>query len=241
MSDAEAAMLIAANPAISEQNVIAFLQADPDFFVRNNDLVDTLAISHGAQGCVSLVTLRLERQRQRIADLELQLQQLVAIAADNDKLFRIYADIYTALFNCTSVMQMQRILVTQIQSQLPLAAVNLHLNEACFHLKSQYLPLAISAGQLVRIRQKQFAGGDHYFGPVTGADKALLFGQDALVNSMALMALGERGEYGLLAIGSANADHYQVGMDNLLLGQLCRIISTLLPQLMPSRDNAIKK
>ena len=241
MSDTDAAMLIVEKPAISEQNVIAFLQANPDFFVRNNDLVDTLAISHGGQGCVSLVTLRLERQRQRIADLELQLQQLVAIAADNDKLFRIYADIYTALFSCTSVMQMQRILVTQIQSQLPLAAVNLHLNEACFHLKSQYLPLAISAGQLVRIRQKQFAGGDHYFGPVTGADKALLFGQDALVNSMALMALGERGEYGLLAIGSANADHYQAGMDNLLLGQLCRIISTLLPQLMPSRDNAIKK
>ncbi|MCJ8350770.1 DUF484 family protein [Moritella sp.] len=241
MSDTDAAMLIVEKPAISEQNVIAFLQANPDFFVRNNDLVDTLAISHGGQGCVSLVTLRLERQRQRIADLELQLQQLVAIAADNDKLFRIYADIYTALFNCTSVMQMQRILVTQIQSQLPLAAVNLHLNEAHFHLKSQYLPLAISAGQLVRIRQKQFAGGDHYFGPVTGADKALLFGQDALVNSMALMALGERGEYGLLAIGSANADHYQAGMDNLLLGQLCRIISTLLPQLMPSRDNAIKK
>lgn len=241
MSDTEAAMLIVEKPAISEQNVIAFLQADPDFFVRNNDLVDSLAISHGAQGCVSLVTLRLERQRQRIADLELQLQQLVAIAADNDKLFRIYADIYTALFSCTSVMQMQRILVTKIQSQLPLAAVNLHLNEAYFHLKSQYLPLAISAGQLVRIRQKQFAGGDHYFGPVTGADKALLFGQDALVNSMALMVLGERGEYGLLAIGSANADHYQAGMDNLLLGQLCRIISTLLPQLMPSRDNAIKK
>jgi len=228
-------------PAISEQDVIAFLQADPDFFVRNNSLVDSLPISHGTQGSVSLVTLRLERQRQRIAELELQLKQLVAIAADNDKLFRIYADIYTALFNCTSVMQMQRILVTQIQSQLPLAAVKLHLNEAYFHLKSQYAPLAISAGQLVRIRQKQFAGGDHYFGPVSGVDKALLFGQDALVNSVALMALGERGEYGLLAIGSANAEHYQAGMDNLLLGQLCRIISTLLPQLMPSRDNAIKK
>jgi len=220
MIDVEPSTLSTETPALSEQDVIAFLQADPDFFVRNNDLVDSLPISHGAQGSVSLVTLRLERQRQRIADLELQLQQLVAIAADNDKLFRIYADIYTALFNCTSVMQMQRILVTQIQSQLP---------------------LAISAGQLVRIRQKQFAGGDHYFGPVAGVDKALLFGQDALVNSVALMALGERGEYGLLAIGSANADHYQAGMDNLLLGQLCRIISTLLPQLMPSRDNAIKK
>mgnify|MGYP001175630919 CR=1 FL=1 len=241
MIEVKASVLSAEPSAISEQDVIAFLQTDPDFFVRNNDLVDTLPIAHAAQGSVSLVTLRLERQRQRIADLEQQLQQLVAIAADNDKLFRIYADIYTALFNCTSVMQMQRILVTQIQSQLPLAAVNLHLNEAYFHLKSQYLPLAISAGQLVRIRQQQFAGGDHYFGPVAGVDKALLFGQDALVNSVALMALGERGEYGLLAIGSANADHYQAGMDNLLLGQLCRIISTLLPQLMPLRDNAIKK
>jgi len=241
MRDSESSVSLTATLALSDQDVIAFLQADPDFFVRNNHLVESLPISHDSQGCVSLVTLRLERQRQRIADLELQLQQLVAIAADNDKLFRIYADIYTALFHCTSVMQMQRILVTQIQAQLPLAAVKLHLNEAYFYLKSQYLPLAISAGQLIRIRQQQFAGGDHYFGPVAGVDKALLFGQDALVNSVALMALGERGEYGLLAIGSANADHYQAGMDNLLLGQLCRIISTLLPQLMPLRDNTIKK
>jgi uncharacterized protein YigA (DUF484 family) len=224
---------------LDEQDVIAFLQSDPDFFLRNETLAASLQVSHQAQGTVSLVTLRLLQQRERIEQLELHIEQLMTIAADNGKLFGIYADIYTALFNCRSVAQMQRILATTFQSQLPLAAVNLHLNEAYFQLKSQHQPLAISAGQLVRIRQQKFAGSDHYLGPLDGLDKTQLFGADALVNSVALMALGEHGEYGLLAIGSAKANHYQAGMDNLLLAQLCRIISTMLPQLIPLRDHGI--
>ena len=224
---------------INAEDVTAFLQANPKFFVEYSELAISLPIHHESQGSVSLVMLRMQQQQQRIAQLEAQLQQLMSVAADNDRLFHIYADIYTALFNCNSLTQLQRILVNQIQAQLPLAAIKLHLNEAYFQLKSQHHSLAIAAGQLVRIRQQHFLGGDHYLGPVAGLDKTLLFGSDALVNSVALMALGEQGQYGLLAIGSANANHYQTGMDNLLLSQLCRIISSLLPQLIPLRDRII--
>lgn len=231
-------MMNTAENLLDEQDVIAFLQSDPDFFIRNPMLAASLPVTHAAQGTTSLVGMRLQQQRDRISELENQLSELMKIAMDNEKLFRIYADIYTALYSCQSVAQMQRILMTELQSQLPLAAVNLHINEAYFKIKPQHAHLAISAGKLIQVNRLKFAGSDHYLGPVAGLEKLQLFGLNTLVNSVALMALGDRGQYGLLAIGSAKANHYQEGMDNLLLAQLCRIISTLLPQLIPTRDQA---
>lgn len=227
-----------AKKSLSEQDVISFLKSDPDFFVRNPLLAASVPVTHEPQGTTSLVNIRLQQQRARISALEEQLSELMTIASDNEKLFGIFADIYTALYSCESVNQMQRILVNELQSQLPLAAVNLHINESYFQIKAPHYNLAISAGKLIQIGRLKFAGSDHYLGPIAGLENMQLFAPDALVNSVALMALGERGKYGLLAIGSANATHYQEGMDNLLLSQLCRIISTLLPQLIPTRDQS---
>lgn len=221
-----------------EQDVIRFLKANPTFLSQNPWVVEELSESAQEKSVTSLVHIRLQQQRQRITELELQLSELVTIAADNEKLFHIYADIYTALYNCQSVSQMQRILASKLQSKLPLAAVKLHVNEAYFKIKPHSAPMAISAGKLIQVNRLKFAGRDHYLGPISGLEKLQLFHADALVNSVALMQLGERGQYGLLAVGSANASHFQMGMDNLLLAQLCRIISTLLPQLMPTRDKA---
>lgn len=221
---------------LNEQDIIEFLQSDPDFFARNPQLTNSLPVAHSVHGTTSLVNIRLQQQRLRIDELETQLSDLMNIAMDNEKLFRIYADIYTALYSCKSVAQMQRILMTELQAQLPLAAVNLYINEAYFQIKPQHAHLAISAGKLIQVSQLKFAGSDHYLGSIAGLEKLQLFGSNTLVSSVALMALGDRGQYGLLAIGSAKANHYQEGMDNLLLAQLCRIISTLLPQLIPTRD-----
>ena len=80
------------------------------------------------------------------------------------------------------------------------------------------------------------AGEAIYFGPIDEPDKQVLFGVEALVHSVALLRLGEQGELGLIAFGHANPEHYQPGMDSLLLEQLGRFVTLLLPTLVAGRD-----
>ena len=57
----------------------------------------------------------------------------------------------------------------------------------------------------------------------------------ALVHSAAILRLGEQGELGFLAFGHANPEYYHTGMDSLLLEQLGRFISLLVPTLVTLR------
>ena len=50
-----------------------------------------------------------------------------------------------------------------------------------------------------------------------------------------LVDAGEQGELGFLAFGHANPEYYHPGMDSLLLEQLGRFISLLVPTLVTLR------
>lgn len=221
---------------IDDAMIAVYLQQHPDFFHRHKELALGLKIPHQEKGAVSLVALRMEQQRARIEQLENEITELMSIASYNEKVFHVYAEIYSQLFNCRSLTQLQRILVTNLQAQLPLAAATVRINEGQFKLKSQYQDFKISPHKLEQIRHQRLAGEGVYFGQINTAEKAVLFDNGTLINSVALMELGDHGQFGLLAVGSANGNHYQPGMDNLLLSHLCRIISLLLPQLIPLRD-----
>ena len=80
------------------------------------------------------------------------------------------------------------------------------------------------------------AGQSVYFGRLYDHERHLLFGEEALVHSAAILRLGEQGELGLLAFGHADAEYYHPGMDSLLLEQLGRFITLLLPTLVLLRD-----
>ena len=56
------------------------------------------------------------------------------------------------------------------------------------------------------------------------------------MHSVALLRLGQQGEAGFLAFGHANPAHYHAGMDSLLLEQLGRFITLLLPTLVKAGE-----
>ena len=71
-----------------------------------------------------------------------------------------------------------------------------------------------------------------HFGPCERCDRGADFGQrfTEKVHSMALFTAGRiRCEWGFLAFGHADPQHYQPGMDSLPLEQLGRFVTQLLP------------
>ena len=72
---------------VSEDSIADYLKSHPDFFERHPALVLGLKLPHRAGGAaISLVERQVSMLRQRNAQLERQLKDLVAVAKQNDAL-----------------------------------------------------------------------------------------------------------------------------------------------------------
>ena len=73
--------------AVSEEPIADYLKSHPDFFERHPSLMLGLKLPHRAGGAaISLVERQVSMLRQRNAQLERQLKDLVAVAKQNDTL-----------------------------------------------------------------------------------------------------------------------------------------------------------
>ncbi|GAL16210.1 protein of unknown function DUF484 [Vibrio astriarenae] len=71
--------------ALTAEVVTEYLRDHSDFFLSRPELVERLALPHQDQGAVSLVHVQLQRQRQRIEELEEEITALMSLARQNDQ------------------------------------------------------------------------------------------------------------------------------------------------------------
>ncbi|CAG9298474.1 DUF484 family protein [Celerinatantimonas diazotrophica] len=217
---------------LDDELVAEYLQQNPDFFTRFPYLADRLRIPHHQRGSVSLVELSLERMRDKIAVLETEISDLLGVASQNERIFRVYVDLLPQLLHCPDFASLQDKLQSAMVEQLGLSQLSLRLNQAHLSLGEPLESFSLSAEHMENLWVTRLSHEGHYFGRLTRGELQLLFASPEQVQSVAIMPLGERARLGVLAAASDEADHYVAGMDGLLLGQLCEVIATLLPTLV---------
>ena len=215
-----------AETGLDDSQIADYLAARPHFFDRHRPLLEQLRLPHEQRGSVSLVEAKLDRQRQRIHELEDEITGLMTVAGENERIFRVYMDLIPRLFECTSVYELERLMRLTLQEQLRISALRLVLDPRTYPAEQ-----SPAGEQLERLYRERMASQDVYLGRLGKDEKSRLF-QDAMVNSCALIRLGKRGEMGLLAFGSIDSGHYRSGMDTLLIRQLADILALLLPRLV---------
>lgn len=215
-----------AEAGLDETHIADYLASQPDFFVRHPQLLDALRLPHEQRGSVSLVEARMERQRQRIHQLEEEITQLMTVAGENERIFRVYLDLYPRLFDCRTPAELEQRIAHALRERLRVTAVRLVPDARWCDLAR-----ALPGEQLDKLYRERMAGQDVYLGRLGREEKQRLFG-DTLVNSCALIRIGARGEMGLLAFGSADSSHYRSGMDTLIIRQLAGFLALLLPRMV---------
>ena len=79
--------------------------------------------------------------------------------------------------------------------------------------------------------EKRFKTQRFFFGRLSDHERKLLF-SDQEAESVALLLLGDKGELGILAIGSKDSGHFHPEMDTLLITQLQQFLNILLAKLL---------
>lgn len=207
---------------LSSADVRRFLLENPEFFAQHPDLLEKIKLPHEHKGSVSLVEIQSEQLRQKVRQLNFKLNQLVSIAKQNEKIYRVYTDLNVQLLRCESVAEVQFTLEDVLQERLQLSSAV---------IKSFKGPHAIPELQQRLFTEKRFKNTNFFFGRLSQHERQLLFGESP-AESVALMLLGDNRELGILGISSSDASHFTPDMDTLLLQQLQQVLNIILPEMM---------
>lgn len=212
--------------------VAAYLKRHPEFLSEYPELAAKLTMPRPEGAVASLTVYQLQSLRDKNAELERQLAELVAIAAENEKLMERVHALTVALLRANTVEVTVRTVIARLSADFHTEQVRLLLFGDEPQLPRtdwmQQIPEGASA-------LPEFSEFLHKNEPVSGrlaSEKLVrLFGVDApQIHSVAMMRLGD---CGILAIGSADPDRFQPGMGTLFLKMISATITAALAR---SRD-----
>jgi uncharacterized protein len=211
---------------LSASDVAAYLRRHPEFLSDFPDLAAQLTLPREQGPVASLAVYQLQSLREKNAELERQLAGLVAIAAENERLMQRVHDLNVAVLRATTPAVAARSVVARLAEDFQTDHVRLMLFGPIGLPPADWL-VHIPGG---RNAVPEFAEFLAHREPVSGRLSAerlyRLFGDEAPeIRSTALMPLGE---YGILAIGSRDPDHFQPGMGTLFLKMIAATVTAAL-------------
>jgi uncharacterized protein YigA (DUF484 family) len=217
-----------------EEAVSRYLEDHPDFFQHHPDALTKLALRHDAGGATSLIEHQVQRLRDENESLRRQLRDLIAIARENDVLSARLHRFALAMADSASLDDVFDNAYEMLRREFKVDAVAILCRgegNAAF-ARSEFV------GEDARLKTvlRDYAGDKPVCG--SGFDESLikyLFGVNAAdVRSSALIALGIRGAFGILALGSHDARRFHAEMGTVYLAKLGDILMHSIARFAPT-------
>lgn len=216
-------------PALTEEQVVAFLQNDPGFFLRHDELLAQLRIPHTRGTTVSLVERQLAVLRERNVNMRNRLNYLMNVARDNDRLFDKTRRLVLEMLDAQSIDELIGVVDDSLRHSFMVPFVGLTL----------FSDKQISAGrrQTLKSAQQNIGGvlaGKTLCGVLRAKELEFLFGKEhaKAIQSAAVVVLEYEGVHGVLAVGSDDQAHYSKSVDTLFLTYLADVLARLLPDML---------
>jgi uncharacterized protein YigA (DUF484 family) len=215
--------------ALAEDGIADYLKKHPEFFERHAPLVLGLKLPHRAGGAaISLVERQVSMLRQRNAQLERQLKDLLAVAKQNDVLGEKIHQLCLQLMRAPSLAARLERLETGLREDFA-------AERAVLVLFPEATPAAATRDGFVRrlgvddADVRPFAAflraAKPRCGPLRDRQKNV-FERDAdTVTSAAFVPLGLSAELGFLIIGSRDPDHFHPGKRMDFLARLGEVLA----------------
>jgi uncharacterized protein YigA (DUF484 family) len=217
-----------------EDVVSKFLRQNPDFLEKEPSLLKDLELSHASGPAISLIEKQVHYLRGQNESLEQRLNQLIQIAADNEKLMSRLHQLTLELMSMGDLPSFFDRLCEAMLSEFKADILNITL----FDLKIEAGPktpmfhIHRDDPELQQF-QEHLDKGQSICGRLNRNKRDHLFGSRAQwVESTALVPIGNDG---MLAIGSSDPARFYPGMGTHFLDLLAEVVSARLSLEEPQR------
>jgi uncharacterized protein YigA (DUF484 family) len=219
---------------VDEASVASYLAATPEFFDRHAQLLARIRLpdARGGASTVSLLERQVEVLRERNRQLERKVKDFVDVARENDALGSRVLAMARRLIGAKDDVAAVEAIETSLredfgagQSVLVLTAARAPRSLA----ESRFLRIVPAETPELRSFETLFSSGKPRCGQLRDTQREFLFGADAAeVGSVALVPLGSKGSFGLLACGSNDSQRFNPSMSTDFLAHIGELIAAAL-------------
>jgi uncharacterized protein len=222
---------------VTEATVVDYLQHNPDFFERNATLLSKLRLPHDrGPATVSLVERQVQVLREKNQALESKVREFVEVARGNDALSAKIHRLACRLIRARGAAQTFEILESALRddfgaSEWLLVATRKDLSQLT-RLESRHVRVVDRDAQELKMFETFFESARPRCGQIRDSQRDYLFGAGTIeIGSVALVPLGPKAGYGLLAIGSPDAERFHPTMSTDYLTEVGELVSAAVEEL----------
>jgi len=221
--------------AFSGEGIVDYLLSHPEFFEAHPALLSKLKVPHPSGSAVSLIERQVEVLRGQNRQLERKLVDLIEVARTNDALIERIHRLALALLEGANLPDRLYALQEELRERFGADEVSLFLLHADAK-KADAGParwLAPDDAGLDQFRDITKSGKSHV-GRLRPPQLEFLFGEQAEhIASSALVPLGDKGNLGLLAVGSHDAERFSPTLGTAFLTRISELVTAAVHPLMP--------
>ena len=220
---------------ISADKVAAWLRDNPDFFQQRDDLLELLRLPDPRGEAVSLLERQAQVLRTRNHELRDRLNALLDVARENDGLFEKTRQLILRLVEARTPEQLFANLVKSLKEDFRCDAITLIVYDREIDLAGDIRGhvRCLAAAELHEALQVLLGKGNPVCGILRDVEVEQLFGdQRDKARSAAMVPLEWQGRQGVLAIGSADAQHFRSSMGTLFISHIGDVLARRLAELL---------
>lgn len=217
--------------AVSETNIADYLQRNPDFFERHATLLTKLKLPHNrGAATVSLVERQVQALRDKNQALETRLRELIDVARGNDvlaaKIHRLACRLVRARDAATLLDSMETSLREDFGASEWLLLLAPARPSGLASIDSRHLRVVEPNAPELKMFETLFESARPRCGQIRDSQRDFLFGAGTIeIGSAALVPLGREMGFGLLAIGSPDAQRFHPTMSTDFLARIGDLVS----------------
>ena len=219
---------------LDDASVSGYLEAFPEFFERNPQLLQRIRLpdARGGGSTVSLLEKQVDVLRERNRLLERKLAEFIDVARGNDQLAAKIHRLTTRLVHARGLERVIDAVEASLREDFDVQRAVLVLfreDAALAARESPFIRLADRQGVEMRGFESLFAGDKPRCGQVRDSQRDYLFGDGAVdIGSVALVPLGPGGSLGLLACGAIDSQRFNPTVSTDFLARIGELIAAAL-------------
>jgi len=225
------------NDSLADAAVVEYLQHNPDFFERHASLLGKLRLPHDrGPATVSLVERQVQVLREKNHELEQKLHEFMDVARSNDALVDKIHRLACRLIRARGATQMLETLESTLRDDFGASDWLLVLTRPDLpqlsHVESRHLRVVAREATELKTFETFFESARPRCGQIRDTQRDYLFGAGTVeIGSAALVPLGPKASFGLLAIGSHDADRFHPTMSTEFLARIGELVSAAVGEL----------
>ena len=214
------------NQLMEEAQVKNYLANNPDFLIKNPQLLTHMELNHGCEQTTSLVERQIKVLRDRNQTMQGQLIDMLHAAHNNESLLVQCNHFMLELLQTEDLPTLCNKIVHLLKKDFSLDGVALIL--VGNYPAAEPAKVVQDASEIKTLLNCQFPDNQPLCGRLESAPKKALFGdlsQD--LASFAMIPLGDECQYGLLALASNDVSRFDPNMGTLFIELIAKLVAHL--------------